>query len=227
MISQPDDRKFAAADGGVVNLHDRFLRSQIERDQLVGLGDADDFRDTGQVFKTPPLDYALIAGNANGGSRRAGHWMGTKSDPLDNVHHRIDLMCGGAGFHHNQHMFTKPWVISFDAKTRSPFEREINQRPVEQRSLFIATLPAPPRRQAAFDLLRLSNKGGQRSLRNTITSILQMSTLRFRVDVPPHRTRKFCPLPLRAWSCASRRRTAGIRKGTHEGLRDDKKPHEI
>ena len=107
-----DNRQFAATDRGVADPHDCFLRAQIERNQLVRLGDADDFGDTREIFKTPAVDWAFVTSDTNCGARRARHRMRTQADCLNDVHHRINFAPGGTGFHHNQHMVTKPWVIS-------------------------------------------------------------------------------------------------------------------
>ena len=49
--------------------------------------------------------------------------MGTKSYCLNNIDHRIDLMRGSAGFHHNQHMGYRVWGCFIDAKAGSLLER--------------------------------------------------------------------------------------------------------
>src|SRR5205814_124138 len=105
------------------NPHDRFLWTQIERDQLVRFSDANDFRDTGQVFKTPAVNGTLVTGNADSCSRGSRHWMRTKSYCLDNIDHRIDLVRRGAGFHHNQHMDYRVWGCFIDAKAGFLLER--------------------------------------------------------------------------------------------------------
>ena len=72
-----------ASDGGIPNSHDCFFRTQIKRDQFVGLGDSDDVRDARKVFEMPAVDSTLVAGDANGCSRRAGHRMRPQPDFLD------------------------------------------------------------------------------------------------------------------------------------------------
>src|SRR5207249_7753380 len=99
-----DNREFVPSNGSIADVHDRLLWTQIERDQLVRFSDANDFCDTGQVFKTPAVDGTFVTGNANSCSRGSRHWMRTKSYCLNNIDHRIDLVRRGAGFHYNQHM---------------------------------------------------------------------------------------------------------------------------
>ena len=62
-----------------------FPGAQVERDQLIGLGNADDFRDARQVFKTPAVDWTLVAGDTNGCSRGTGHQMRTQPNFLNHV----------------------------------------------------------------------------------------------------------------------------------------------
>ena len=59
------------------------------------------FRNTGQVFETPAIDWAFIAGDADRRPRRSRHGMRAESDCLNNVYHRIDFRCRGAGFHYD------------------------------------------------------------------------------------------------------------------------------
>src|SRR5262249_30869828 len=115
-----DDGEFAAADWRVAHADDRLVGSQIERDQLVRLGDADDFRDPGQIFKTPAINRTFVASDTNGGTRGSGHRMRAETDCLNNFNHRIDLRCRGAGFHHNQHMVISSWICFAGRRDRSP-----------------------------------------------------------------------------------------------------------
>src|SRR6058998_1403974 len=94
-------------------------------------GGADDFRDPGQIFETPAIDWTLISGHAYRGARGAGHRMRTEPDCLNDVDHCIDIARSGARFHYNQHFFEWVWVIFIGAQTHSPWEkREKNQRPL-------------------------------------------------------------------------------------------------
>ena len=96
-----DDCQLAVANRRVADANHSFIRSQIERDQFVWLRDADDFRNTGQIFETPAIDRSFIACDADRRPRRSRHGMRAKADCLNNVYHRIDFRCRGAGFHYD------------------------------------------------------------------------------------------------------------------------------
>src|SRR5204863_4089952 len=60
-----DDCQLAVANHRIAGADNRFVGSQIECDQFVRLRDADDLRNTGQVFKTSAIDWAVIARDAD------------------------------------------------------------------------------------------------------------------------------------------------------------------
>src|SRR5262249_19811573 len=107
-----DDGELASADRRAVDLHHGFLRAQIERDQLVWFGDTDDFRNTGQIFKTPAVDWTLVSGNPDRCARGPGHRMRAESDCFDYCDHCVDFARSGARFHHDQHILKMVWVSS-------------------------------------------------------------------------------------------------------------------
>jgi hypothetical protein len=96
-----DNSEFTSADRGIANSHYRLLRTQIERDQLVRFCDADDFRNSSQIFKAPPIDRTLVSGDANGGARCAGHRVWAQADRFDHVEHCVDVSRGRARFHYD------------------------------------------------------------------------------------------------------------------------------
>ena len=106
-----DDREFASADRRIAHSNHCFIGSQIKGNQLVRFGDADDFRDPGQIFETPAIDWTLISGHAYRGARGAGHRMRTEPDCLNDVDHCIDIARSGARFHYDQHIFK--WIELF------------------------------------------------------------------------------------------------------------------
>ena len=93
--------ELAVANRRVADANHSLIGSQVQRDQFVRLCDADDFRNTGQVFKTAAIDWAFIACDANRGPRRSRHGMGAKAYCLNNAYHRIDFRCRGTGFHYD------------------------------------------------------------------------------------------------------------------------------
>ena len=72
-----DDGEIAAADGGVGSREadDGVFFLYVAAGELVGLGDTDDFGDAGQLFEVAAVDFALVAGDSDGGALRAGHGM--------------------------------------------------------------------------------------------------------------------------------------------------------
>src|SRR6476469_3912079 len=96
-----DDCQLALANRRVAEANHSFIRSKVECDQFVGFSDADDFRNAGEVFKTPTIDRSFIARDTDRGSRRSWHGMGAEADCLNNVHHRIDFRRRGPGFHYD------------------------------------------------------------------------------------------------------------------------------
>src|SRR5439155_12119434 len=96
-----DNRELAVANRRVADANHSLVRSQIECDQFVRLSDADDFRDTDKIFETPAIDRSFIAGDADRRPRGSRHGMRAEADCLNNVYHRIDFRCRGAGFHYN------------------------------------------------------------------------------------------------------------------------------
>ncbi len=75
-----DDGQVAPADGGVGSrkADDGVFFFYVAAGQFVGFRDADDFRDTGERFKVAAVDFALVAGDADGGALRSGKGMGRK-----------------------------------------------------------------------------------------------------------------------------------------------------
>ena len=96
-----DDCQLAVANRRVADANHSLVRSQIECDQFVRFCYADDFRNAGEVFKTPAIDRSFIACDTDRGSRRSRHGMRAKADCLNNVYHRIDFRCRGSGFHYD------------------------------------------------------------------------------------------------------------------------------
>ena len=69
--------------------------------ELVGLGDADDFGDAGERFEVAAVDFALVAGDADGGALGSGKGMGAEAQLLNMVADGLDLFRRGLRFHDN------------------------------------------------------------------------------------------------------------------------------
>ena len=71
----------------------------VAADELVGLGDADDFGDAGELFEVALVDLALIAGDADGGALGAGHGVRAKTELFDVFADGLDLLRRSLGLH--------------------------------------------------------------------------------------------------------------------------------
>src|SRR5579872_3548790 len=78
----------------------------IAADELVGLGDLDDFLHARHFFERALLDFALVAGDADGGARRAGHGVRAVSELFDFFANGADLLFSGLRLHDNKHDFS-------------------------------------------------------------------------------------------------------------------------
>src|SRR4030095_1740304 len=106
--------------------------------------------DARQVFEPSAIDRTLVAGDANSRSRGAGHRMRAEPNFLDHVYNCVHFPRSSAGFHDNQHMVTSLGLFSLVQTPDLSLERKREtQRPVEKRSLSIATTRAPTKKQAA------------------------------------------------------------------------------
>ncbi len=70
-----DNGEIAAADGGVGSgeADDGVFFFYVAAGELVGLGDTNDFGDAGHLFEVAAVDFALVAGDSDGGALGAGH----------------------------------------------------------------------------------------------------------------------------------------------------------
>ena len=84
--------KIAAANGGVRagEADDGVFFLHVAADQFVGLADADDFLHAGHFFQGAGLDFALVAGDADGGALRARAWRARDTQVT------LDLFANGA-----------------------------------------------------------------------------------------------------------------------------------
>ena len=98
-----DDGQIAAADGGVGSrkADDGVFFFHVAAGEFVGLGDADDFGDAGERFKIAAIDFALVAGDADGGALGAGKRVGAEAQLLNVFADRLDLLRRGLRFHDN------------------------------------------------------------------------------------------------------------------------------
>ena len=88
-----DDRQISPADRRIRagKADDRVLFLHIAADQLVGLGDLDDFRHARHLCQRILLHRALVSRDADGGPLRARHGVGP-------VTQRFDLLANGLDF---------------------------------------------------------------------------------------------------------------------------------
>ena len=84
------------ADNGIV-------LPEIAADQLVRLGYTDDFLHAGHFIERAGFDFALIAGDADGGSLSSGNGVCAVSQCFDLFADRADFVGGGVRPHDNQH----------------------------------------------------------------------------------------------------------------------------
>ena len=83
---------------------DRVRRVHLAAGELVRLGDADALLDAGEHFERARIDGAGVAGDADGGARRAGHRMRRQVQQLDRVDDTGNLFRGGPGLHDDEHV---------------------------------------------------------------------------------------------------------------------------
>ena len=96
-----DDGQVAAADGGAGagETDDRVFFFHVAAGEFVGFGDANYFRNAGERFEIAAVDFALISGDADGGSLRAGKGMGAETQLHDVVADRLYLFRRSVRFH--------------------------------------------------------------------------------------------------------------------------------
>ena len=82
------------ADDGVLFFH-------VAADQFVGLADPDDFLHARHLFERALLDFALVAGDADGGALRARHGMGAVAECFDFLANGAHLLFRGMRLHDN------------------------------------------------------------------------------------------------------------------------------
>ena len=66
---------------------------------LYGLRDADDFGDAGQLFEVAAVDFALVAGDADGGALGSGEGVGAKTQLLNMLADGLNLFRRGLRLH--------------------------------------------------------------------------------------------------------------------------------
>src|SRR5262245_20247794 len=100
-----DNGELAPANAGVRpgQTDDGVVFLDVAADQLVRLGDADDFRDSGHFLQAPAFNRALVAGDADSGALRARNGMGAQAERFDLLTNRTYLLFGGVRLHHYQH----------------------------------------------------------------------------------------------------------------------------
>src|SRR5262245_32624247 len=100
-----DNSELAPANAGVASgkADNSVVFLDVAADELVGLGDADNFRDSGHFFEAAAFNRPLVAGDADSGAFRAGNRMGAKAEGFDLLTNRTHLFFGGMRLHHYQH----------------------------------------------------------------------------------------------------------------------------
>ncbi len=96
-----DDGEVASADGGVGagEADDGVFFLHVAAGELVGFGDADDFGNAGHLFEVAAIDFALVAGDSDGGALGAGHGMRRGSPTVQCVRRRPGSLPRGLRLH--------------------------------------------------------------------------------------------------------------------------------
>ena len=98
-----DDGQVAPADGGVGagEADDGVFFFYVAAGEFVGLGDADDFGDSGELFDVAAVHFALVAGDADGSALRSGQGMGAEAQCFNVVADRLNFFRRGLRLHHD------------------------------------------------------------------------------------------------------------------------------
>ena len=75
----------------------------VARNEFVGLSDRDALDDAGHGFENAEIDFAGVAGDANGGAGGAGDGMRFEAEGFDAVADVADLLLGGVRLHDDEH----------------------------------------------------------------------------------------------------------------------------
>src|SRR5258708_4869323 len=99
--SARDNRQARAANsrGRVWEANDGVVLLNVAADQLIRLGDLDDFLHSRHFFERALLDFTLVAGDANGGALRTRHGMRTVSQLFDLLTNGAHLLFGSVRLH--------------------------------------------------------------------------------------------------------------------------------
>src|SRR6185369_11773866 len=108
--------RLSAADLDFTDAHNRVVLFKIAADELVRLGDPDGFPDAGEHFEVSRIDSALVSGDADRGSSRAGHRMRPEAKVADDFEYFFDLSFSSFRFHYYEH--GNPSIVS-NASTNS------------------------------------------------------------------------------------------------------------
>ncbi len=89
------------ADGGCGSreTNDRIVLLDVAADQFVRLRNLDHFLHAGHLFQRALLDFALVAGDADGGALRARHGVGAISQLLNFLTNGAHLLFRGLRLH--------------------------------------------------------------------------------------------------------------------------------
>src|SRR3712207_872745 len=102
-LFRSDDGEFFAADLRVADPDDRLLGAQVERDELVGLRHADGLGDAAQGLEARHVHRLVVAGDADGRARGAGHRVRAVAHLRDDALDLRYVAFGGVGLHDDKH----------------------------------------------------------------------------------------------------------------------------
>ena len=101
--SNDRESRSAESGSGARETDHRVFFFHIAADQLVRLRDLNDFLHARHFFKRALFDFALVAGNANGGAGCARHGMRAIAELFDFLADGADLVFAGLRLHDYKH----------------------------------------------------------------------------------------------------------------------------
>ncbi len=92
--------------GGAGKGDDRVVLLDVAANQFVGLRNADDFLHARHFFERAVFEFALVAGDADGGAGGSGHGMRPEAEGFDFLANGADLIFSRVRLHDDEHNFT-------------------------------------------------------------------------------------------------------------------------
>src|SRR5260370_3037524 len=92
--------KVVATNRGITYANDRFLRAQIQRNQLVWFANPDCFSDACKVFEIRKVNRSLVSSNTNGSARCSRHRMWFEAQVFNDPQDSLNLAVCSVGLHY-------------------------------------------------------------------------------------------------------------------------------